>query len=149
MQAFLRRLLLLVYITGGQPARGTELLILRWRNSARCETRNIFIENRSVLFVTSYHKNYAATNSTKIIHRYLPSEIGEMLVYYLWLVLLFVEQLYILASLPSSDELGSFLWPAGLNLRRTATTKGTMQKDKMMREVDKNGFTFTSSVEEP
>jgi hypothetical protein len=149
VQTFLRRLLLLVHITGGQPARGTELLILRWRNSARCETRNIFVENGLVSLVTSYHKNYAATNSTKIIHRYLPSEIGEMLVYYLWLVMPFVEQLHILAGLPSTDELGSFLWPAGLSLRRTATTKGAMQKGKLMREVYRNGFTFTSSVEEP
>jgi hypothetical protein len=148
VQAFLRRLLLLVHLTGGQPARGTELLILRWRNSARCETRNMFIENGLVSFVTSYYKNYAATNFTKIIHRYLPSEIGEMLVYYLWLVLPFVEQLHILAGLPSSGKLGSFLWPAGLKLRRTATKKGAMQKDKLIREVDKNGFTFTSSVEE-
>jgi hypothetical protein len=149
MQAFLRRLLLLVHITGGQPARGTELLILRWRNSARCETRNIFIENGLVSFVTSYHKNYAATNSTKIIHRYLPSEIGEMLVYYLWLVLPFAEQLHILAGLPASAELGSFLWPASLNMRHTAKTKGATQNDKFLREVDKTAHKFTASVEEP
>jgi hypothetical protein len=109
IQAFLRRLLLLVHLTGGQPARGTELLTLRWRNSACCETRNIFLENGLVSFVTSYHNNYAATNSTKIIHRYLPSEIGELLVYYLWLVVPFEEQLHILAKLPGSGYLGSFL----------------------------------------
>jgi hypothetical protein len=39
-----------------------------------------------VLFVTLYHKNYVATSSTKVIHCYLPSEVGELLVYYLWLV---------------------------------------------------------------
>jgi hypothetical protein len=149
VQAFLHRLLLLVHITGGQPARGTELLTLRWRNSARCEARNSFVENGLVSFVTSYHKNYAATNSTKIIHRYLPSEVGEMLVYYLWLVLPFIEQLHILAGSPGSGDVGSFLWPAGLNMRHTAKTKGATQNDELLREVDRNAHTFTASAEEP
>jgi hypothetical protein len=83
VQAFLRRMLLLIYVTGGQPARGTELLTLRWRNSDRCEMRNIFIEHGLVSFVTFYHKNYSASSTTKLIHRYLPPEVGELLIYYL------------------------------------------------------------------
>lgn len=147
MRSFLRRLLLLVHLTGGQPARGTELLTLRWRNSARCETRNIFMENGLVSFVTSYHKNYAATNSTKIIHRYLPSEVGELLVYYLWLVLPFMEQLHILSELPGSSDLGSFLWPAGLNMRRTTNTKSATQNCKLVRDGDP--LAFPANVEGP
>ena len=40
-------------------------------------------------FVTYYHKGYAIKGSTKIIHRYLPPEIGELLVYFQWLILPF------------------------------------------------------------
>jgi hypothetical protein len=50
VSVFLRRVLLLVHITGGQPARGTELLTIRWRNSAHCDVRNIFIENGNVFY---------------------------------------------------------------------------------------------------
>jgi len=45
---------------------------------------------------TRYRKGNSATLSTRIIHRYLPREVGELLVWYLWLVLPFqrrVEQL--------------------------------------------------------
>jgi hypothetical protein len=71
-----------------------------------------------------------------------------MLVYYLWLVLPFVEQLQILAGLPSSSNLGSFVWTTGLNLRRTVLTKGATQNAKLLREVGKNSHKFTASVEE-
>ena len=148
-QTFLRRLLLLVHMTGGQPARGTELLTLRWRNSVRSEIRNIFIENGMVSFVTSYHKNYAATNSTKIIHRYLPLEVGEILVYYLWLVLPFVEQLSVLVCLPGLGDPGSFLWPASLNVRRTAKAKGTLRDNKPSNVVGTSVSKSTARVEEP
>jgi hypothetical protein len=34
-------------------------------------------------FVTSYQKNYRSTGQVKVIHRYLPREAGELLVWYL------------------------------------------------------------------
>ena len=46
-------------------------------------------------FITYYHKGYSIQNSTKIIHRYLPREIGELLVYYLWLVVPFLSRISI------------------------------------------------------
>ncbi|KAH4596285.1 hypothetical protein HBH82_231530 [Parastagonospora nodorum] len=102
---FLRRLLLLIHLTSGQPAQGTKLLTLRWRNSASSEVRNIFIEHSLVAFVTSYHKNYSQTSVTKTIFRYLPSEIGTLLVLYLSLVTPFLEQLHKLRAnnLPRAD----------------------------------------------
>jgi hypothetical protein len=50
-------------------------------------------------------EGYSITNSTKIIHRYLPQEVSELLVYYLWLVLPFCTQLKLLAL--NSKELAS------------------------------------------
>jgi hypothetical protein len=46
-----------------------------------------------VVFVTAYHKGFYASNNVKIVHWYLPREVGELVVWYLWLVLPFVRQL--------------------------------------------------------
>jgi hypothetical protein len=138
VNAFLRRILLLFHMAGGQPARGTELLILRWRNSDTCDVRNITIENGLVCFVTSYHKNYSTTNSTKIIHRYLPPEVSELVVYYLWLVVPFLEQLSILNAVPGLEEPGSFLWPANLAVKR-----------KRPKEAQALGTSGTDTQDEP
>lgn len=66
--------------------------------------RNIFIENGLVSFVTCYHKGYSVQGSMRIIHRYLPKEVSELVVYYLWLVLPFSQQLRLLAL---DDELAA------------------------------------------
>ncbi|ESU08354.1 hypothetical protein FGSG_11579 [Fusarium graminearum PH-1] len=109
---FLERLLLLIHITGGQPARGTELLSIRHRNSVDGQgRRNIFLKSGLVSFVTYYHKGYNINSSTKIIHRYFPLEVSKLVVYYLWLVVPFVDQLRILAMGSALNKLGSsYLW---------------------------------------
>ncbi|EDN04930.1 predicted protein [Histoplasma mississippiense (nom. inval.)] len=71
---FLEQLLLVVHLTGGQRARATELLSIRHSNTVCGRHRSIFIEHGLVSMVTTYHKGYSMTNSTKIIHRYLPAE---------------------------------------------------------------------------
>ena len=83
-----------VYISAGQPSCTPELLSIRYRNSDRA-VRNIFIEDSMVVFVSRYHKGFYASNDTKVIHRYLPREIGEMVVQYIWLVTLFIKMLEI------------------------------------------------------
>ncbi|GKU14558.1 unnamed protein product [Fusarium langsethiae] len=113
VNAFLERLLLLVHITGGQPARGTELLCIQHSNprDGSGGRRNIFIENGLVSFVTYYHKGYSVTGTTKIIHRYLPSDVGELLLYYVWLIVPFLSQLSQLVKIPGFKQ-GStpYLW---------------------------------------
>lgn len=111
VDSFLERLLLLVHITGGQPARGTELTSLQFCNSTHGIRRSIFIENGLVSFVTFYHKGYSIQGSTKIVHRYLPREISELVVYYLWLVLPFAQRLQMLALDMSLQSIFTpFLW---------------------------------------
>lgn len=112
VDAFLERLLLLIHMTGGQPPRGTELMSLQHSNSAQGQHRGIFFEEGLISTVTSYHKGYNITGSTKIIHRYLPKEVSELLVYYLWLVLPFWQQLDILVY-KRKDPPSTFLWPKG------------------------------------
>jgi hypothetical protein len=80
VQDFLESLLLLIHITGGQPGRGTELTSLRHMNTISGYHRNIFADNGVVNTVTTYHKGYSITNAVKIIHRFLPKEVGELLV---------------------------------------------------------------------
>jgi hypothetical protein len=111
---FLEVLLLLIHITGGQPARGTEIIGLMHINTTY--HRNIFIEEGLVAIVTSYHKGYTCTGSTKIIHRYLPSEVSELFVFYVWLILPFVRKAGLLQRKKKcpADALEShspFLWP--------------------------------------
>ncbi|OKP11118.1 ATP-dependent DNA helicase Q5 [Penicillium subrubescens] len=90
---FKEKLAVLVHITSGQPPRGPELLSIRHRNSAAGGHRNVFIEDGLVAFITRYHKGFYASGDAKVIHRYVPREVGELVVWYLWLVLLFVEML--------------------------------------------------------
>ena len=80
---FREKLLMLMHITSGQPGRGPEILSCRYRNTARGEHRNIFVEQGLMAYVTRYHKGYKMKGDVKIIHRYLPREVGELLLYYL------------------------------------------------------------------
>ena len=89
---FQEKLAVLVHVAAGQPARAIELLSLRHQNCQNVQ-RNVFIEDGMVVFVAQYHKGFYASNDVKIIHRYVPREIGELVVLYLWLVLPFVGQL--------------------------------------------------------
>jgi hypothetical protein len=49
----------------------------------------LFVEDGLVVFVTQYYKGYMMSGNIKIIHRYLLREVLELVVCYLWLVLLF------------------------------------------------------------
>ncbi|CAI7613116.1 unnamed protein product [Penicillium viridicatum] len=74
---FREKLCVIVHLCGGQPARGRELLSIRHRNIASRDIRDLFIEDGMVTFVTKYHKGFYASNDIKVIHRYLPREIGD------------------------------------------------------------------------
>jgi hypothetical protein len=106
---FQEKMLVLMHIAGGQPARGTELLSIRHSNTEKGGHRNIFIEDGMVVFVTQYHKGYAMSGDVKIIHRYLPREIGQLLVLYLWLVLPFQQRMQ--AVVYHEDAMSSHMWP--------------------------------------
>ena len=119
-------LLVLMHITGGQPARGTEILSCRHRNTAAGSHRNVFIEDGQVVFVTKYHKGIEITGDVKIIHRYLPREVGELVVWYLWLALPFIERIQALVW--QEDVVSDYMWPADAEGRKWTT-------DRMKREL--------------
>jgi superfamily II DNA helicase RecQ len=118
---FREKLAVLMHIAGGQPARGPELLSIRHSNTVKGGHRNIFIEDRMVVFATRYHKGYNVSGDVKIIHRYLPREVGELVVWYLWLVLPFQQRLE--AMVWEKDAVSSHMWPADPNGRKWTTER--------------------------
>ena len=89
---FLKLLLVLMHVTGGQPARGTEITNLTYENTDYMP-RNITIYRGLVGFCTTYHKGMTHTGKLKRIFRFLPEPVGTVLVYYLWLILPFWQNL--------------------------------------------------------
>lgn len=110
VDASLEGLLLLIHLTTGQPARGTEIAGLQHTNSIL--HRNILIEDGLVSMVITYHKGYSCTGTTKMIQRYLPKEISELFVYYIWAIHQCVRELDLLSA-PAKSVGSSLLWPDG------------------------------------
>jgi superfamily II DNA helicase RecQ len=105
----MEELLYFLYHTcGGTPPRATEGLSNRWKNSPHGGVRNGFIEDQLYLFATLYHKGYRCTFETKLVYRYLPKEVGELFVHYIWFVIPFADAL--LADNSTVPTASSFLW---------------------------------------
>jgi hypothetical protein len=66
VKQLLEQLLILIHITGGQPARGTEMTILRYLN-AQQNMRNVYIQDGRVIVVTRYHKAQVSTGQLRVI----------------------------------------------------------------------------------
>ncbi|KAK1920515.1 hypothetical protein P3342_008276 [Pyrenophora teres f. teres] len=126
---FREKLAVLMHMTGGQPARGPELL---------SGHRNIFIEDGMVVFVTRYHKGYKVSGDVKIIHRYLPREVGELVVWYMWLVLPFQQRLEALVW--EKEAVSSHMWPADPSGRKWTTDR---LREALKREPDRDGPEWT------
>ncbi|OBT70707.1 hypothetical protein VF21_10274 [Pseudogymnoascus sp. 05NY08] len=108
VERFLELLLILIHLCAGQPSRATEILGLQWKNTANGGVRNVIIENGLVGLVGQYHKGYRSSSNIKIIHQYLPKEVGELLVYYLWIVLPFWEKIQF--QMTGKVVSSAFLW---------------------------------------
>jgi len=79
--------MVLVHMSAGAPARSTELTSIQRMNGQNARSqRGVFVDNGLVAFVTTYHKGYSASQSMKNVHRFVPREVGEIVIYYLWLV---------------------------------------------------------------
>jgi hypothetical protein len=131
--AFRGQLLVLMHMNGGQPARGTEILSVRHRNTIEGGHRNLFIEDGLVVFVTKYHKGFQMSGDVKIIHRYLPREVGELVLWYLWLVLPFVQQME--AILWPQKAVSDNMWPTDVDGK-----KWTTEQMKELEQVSQAGL---------
>jgi superfamily II DNA helicase RecQ len=99
----------LVHMTGGGPPRGSELVTVKYKNSANGDSRGIGIEDGAVVVTTKYHKNIGQTGKGKVIHRYLPREVGELVVYYLWFASPFWHQING-AVRGEAEEVSAYMW---------------------------------------
>lgn len=126
---FLKHLMLLVHMTGGGPARGTELTGLSFRN-LNFRTRNIFLLGQRMAFVTRYHKGQAISGTEKFIPRFLPEPVGKLLMAYLIYVVPFMAS-YIPKVLdglaPVEAGLKTFLWFEKGKLWKTAQLTSVLE----------------------
>ncbi|KAK7178346.1 hypothetical protein PSPO01_15608 [Paraphaeosphaeria sporulosa] len=127
---FQEKLIVLMHMTGGQPARGLEIMSIRHSNTVKGGHRNVFIKDGKVVFVTRYHKGYQVSGDVKIIHQYLPREVGELVVYYLWLVLPFQQRMEALVW--EKEAMSSHMWPADPNGRKWMTDR---MREALKRET--------------
>ncbi len=77
----LRRLTLLDYMIGVQPARGTEFLSLEIQNTW-ISMRGFHIQDHTVRFLIEYHKGQFNTNAPKVVARFVSSTLTQVYVTY-------------------------------------------------------------------
>jgi hypothetical protein len=66
-----------------------------------------------------YYKGYNVSGDVKVIHQYLPREVGELVVWYMWLVLPFQQRLEALVW--EKEAVSSYMWPADPSGRKWTT----------------------------
>ncbi|KAL6164830.1 hypothetical protein ACJQWK_09550 [Exserohilum turcicum] len=82
MDRFLELLLGCVHIESGQPARGSEIVTMRHCNGL-LQDRNIFIIDGTVMTVVRYHKSQSQWDKPKVVPRFLPPRVGQIMALYL------------------------------------------------------------------
>ena len=76
-------MLILVHVTGGQPEKSPEILNIRYNNITVGKIRNLFIKNGLFYFITLYYKGYGQNGKYRIIQRYVPRKVKELILRYL------------------------------------------------------------------
>jgi hypothetical protein len=87
------KLILAIYLTGGQSPRGPELGSVKFQNTDMT-LRNFFVLNSRGFYAMRYHKAQAITNFSFYIVRYLPQRVTEAMVLYLAYIRPFTTMLY-------------------------------------------------------
>jgi superfamily II DNA helicase RecQ len=83
-----------VHIEQGQPGRGSEILPIRHRNGL-LQDRNVFIVDGAVMTVVRYHKSQSQWDKPKIVPRFLPPQLGQIMALYLSYLQPFQEYLVV------------------------------------------------------
>ncbi|KAF1352611.1 hypothetical protein BDV97DRAFT_293583, partial [Delphinella strobiligena] len=64
--------------------RGTEVLSIQYTNNMNNSgLKGVFIKDRLIAFVTGYYKGFGSNSQIKAIYRFVPKEMGEIVVYFL------------------------------------------------------------------
>ena len=85
---FLELLLVCVHITSGQLGRGSKVTTMRHRNSV-LQDCNIFVTDRHIITVVRYYKSQSQQNKPKIVPRFLPPQVRQIIAVYLAYLQLF------------------------------------------------------------
>jgi hypothetical protein len=94
VRCFKETLFALVHLSGGGPARGTEITLIQCENSTKgVGHRGVFVNAGLVSFVATYYKGYNLSKKVKAIYCYVPQEVSELVVYFLGLGRLFIDDL--------------------------------------------------------
>ena len=146
---FRGNLLVLMHMTGGQPARAPEILSIQRCNSRQGRRRNVFVEQNSpfseeggrlneealIVFVARWHKGYTLTGKEKIIHRCLPRAVGELFVYFDWLVRPFQEELEGIMVKGPQAGFSTAVWPPDDRGRVWDTARMTRHMQECSRRL--------------
>jgi len=106
VQELLKRLCVLIHISGGQPVRESEFFAMTWRNTQR--RRSITICHERVMIHVKYHKGQQQTGRYKENVRFLAHPVGELLLDYIVYVLP-LRQIFLRQQTPKA-LLSPFLW---------------------------------------
>uniref|UniRef100_L7IS48 DNA 3'-5' helicase n=1 Tax=Pyricularia oryzae (strain P131) TaxID=1143193 RepID=L7IS48_PYRO1 len=136
VERFREQILLLMHITGGQPARGTEIIGLRMWNTGGGGTRNVFVDNGLISFVVLYHKNIRTTERAKAVSRFVPREVGLLLMWYMWLVLPFWQQVQ--GVVEGGDEASAFLWANKVMFSKAEESEDEDEEDDWDEDEDED-----------
>ncbi|KFZ19492.1 hypothetical protein V502_03626 [Pseudogymnoascus sp. VKM F-4520 (FW-2644)] len=71
------------HFTGGQPCWAPSILSVQHWNTSNGGICNIGVEHRMMFYTPRADKNYMQTGNMKILHHWLPQEVGELTMYYL------------------------------------------------------------------
>jgi len=85
---FLLKLMVAMYIMGGQPARSPEIGSIKVTNSVT-SSRNIFVINGRVAVVTTYDKSVKRRGKIEYVFRCYPDQLSQVIAQYLVYVLPF------------------------------------------------------------
>jgi hypothetical protein len=78
---FGRKLLCLIHLVYGNPARSTELVSLRWFNGQ--DQRNVFVEGDLLCLAIRYKKTIRITRNSKAVYRFLPACVSNLIYHYI------------------------------------------------------------------
>jgi hypothetical protein len=106
VQEFLKRLCVLIHISGGQPVRESEFFSMTYRNTQR--RRSIIVRFDRVMVHVQYHKGQQQTGNYKENVRFLANPIAELLLDYIVYVLPLRER-FLQQSSPKA-LLSPYLW---------------------------------------
>jgi superfamily II DNA or RNA helicase len=119
---FRELLLFCVHTTGGQPARGTEITSVRFKNGFM-QDRNVYIIHGQLAVITRYHKSQSQQDKPKIVPRFLPYRVAQLMVLYLAYVQPLQEYLSVISKGGGWSE---YIW---------ADHHGTWETDRLTRII--------------